>query len=100
MLLMALDRAVSFAAGHHSAETWGMPAPSDSSGLGFATRLASHLCTPGFAFLMGMGMPLLAASRRAQGWSEVRTTPEASPDKKLKPQWLRSTCRRKPALAI
>lgn len=74
MLLMALDHAADFVAGHHASEFWGVPVPEHPSALSFTTRLVTHLCAPGFAFLMGMGMMLFADARRARGWSEARIT--------------------------
>ncbi len=72
MLLMALDHAAAFVAGHHTTEIWGLPIPQHPSALAFVTRLVSHLCAPGFFLLMGMGMTLFAASRRTRSWSEGR----------------------------
>lgn len=72
MFLMALDHAADFVAGHHATEIWGLPIPQYTSALAFVTRLVSHLAAPGFFLLMGMGMALFAASRRARGWSERR----------------------------
>ena len=35
-------------------------------------RWSTHLCAPGFFFLLGIGMTLLAAARRSAGWGEGR----------------------------
>jgi len=71
MVLMALDHANHFIAQQHSpGEYWGGPFPVYDSALAFSTRLVTHLCAPGFFFLMGAGMVLFANSRRRQGWSE------------------------------
>lgn len=37
-------------------------------------RLVSHLCAPGFFFLMGVGMALMATARCRDGWSQGRLT--------------------------
>jgi uncharacterized membrane protein len=73
IVLMAIDHARGFIAKNHPGEFWGAPLP-DYAGdvLAFLTRLVTHLCAPGFFFLMGTGMALLAASRAQLGWSNVR----------------------------
>jgi uncharacterized membrane protein len=71
MVLMALDHANHFVAQQHSSgEYWGGPFPVYRDALPFLTRLVTHLAAPGFFFLMGAGMVLLANSRRRRGWSE------------------------------
>ena len=71
MILMALDHANWFIAQKHSSgEYWGGPYPVYHDVLAFLTRLATHPCAPGFAFLMGVGMLLFAESRKARGWSK------------------------------
>jgi uncharacterized membrane protein len=70
MILMALDHANLFIAQQHSSgEYWGGPFPAYTSTLAFLVRLVTHLCAPGFFFLMGLGMSLLARARSRQGWS-------------------------------
>ncbi len=70
MVLMALDHANHFIAQQHSpGEYWGGPFPAYRDALPFLTRLVTHLCAPGFFFLMGVSMFLFANSRRKQGWS-------------------------------
>ena len=72
MIVMALDH-VSFMVGRfHSGEMWAGLWTRYSSPIAFLTRFATHLCAPGFFFLMGAGISLLAASRRQQGWSDGR----------------------------
>jgi uncharacterized membrane protein len=72
MVLMALDHANHFIAQQHSpGEYWGGSFPAYRDALPFLTRLVTHLCAPGFFFLMGVGMFLFANSRRKQGWSAV-----------------------------
>jgi uncharacterized membrane protein len=71
MVLMALDHANHFIAQQHSpGEYWGGRFPIYHDALAFLTRFVTHLCAPGFFFLMGVGMLLFAHSRRKGGWSE------------------------------
>jgi len=77
MVLMALDHANLLVAQQHSSgEYWGGPFPVYHDTLAFLTRLVTHLCAPGFFFLMGAGLVLFADSRRrrgqttSDGWSE------------------------------
>ena len=74
MILMALDHAVFFVAKRHPLEYWGNPLPQHQDAIWFLTRLLSHICAPGFFFLMGVSMALFAASRRKRGWSEGNIT--------------------------
>lgn len=71
LVLMALDHANHFVAQQHPpGEYWGGPFPFPPDALSFLTRLVTHLCAPGFFFLMGAGMVLFADSRRKRGWRE------------------------------
>lgn len=70
MVLMAIDHAAYFVAQRHPAEYWGVPLPQYDSALAFLTRFVTHVCAPGFFFLLGTGMILFAQSRRSLGWSE------------------------------
>jgi uncharacterized membrane protein len=73
VILMAIDHARGFIAKNHPAEFWGSPLPDyGADALAFLTRLVTHPCAPGFFFLMGTGMALLAASRAQVGWSSDR----------------------------
>jgi uncharacterized membrane protein len=74
IVLMAIDHARGFIAKNHPGEFWGGPLPDYGSDvLAFLTRLVTHPCAPGFFFLMGTGMALLAASRaQADDWSTGR----------------------------
>jgi uncharacterized membrane protein len=74
MVLMALDHASFFIAGVHPGEFWGVALPAYPDAVHCLTRLVSHLCAPGFFFLMGTGMVLFSDSRREIGWSERRIT--------------------------
>ncbi|MGD8823131.1 MAG: acyltransferase family protein, partial [Anaerolineales bacterium] len=70
ILLMALDHANHFIAqSHSSGEYWGGFFPTYTQILPFLTRFVTHICAPGFSFVLGIGMILLAESRRRQGWS-------------------------------
>ena len=71
IILMALDHASHFIAQQHSpGEYWGGAFPVYRDALTFLTRFVTHLCAPGFFFLMGAGMVLFANSRRKEGWSQ------------------------------
>ena len=35
----------------------------------FVARAVSHICAPGFSFLMGLGMTMFASSRIDRGWT-------------------------------
>jgi uncharacterized membrane protein len=73
IVLMAIDHARGFIAKNHPGEFWGRALPDyGGDGLAFLTRLVTHPCAPGFFFLMGAGMALLAASRAQAGWSNGR----------------------------
>jgi uncharacterized membrane protein len=75
IVFMAIDHARGFIARNHPGEFWGAPLP-DYHGdwVAFLTRLVTHLCAPGFMFLMGTGAALFAASRTREGWSPLRIT--------------------------
>lgn len=71
MILMAIDHANYFVARMHpTGEFWGVSLPQYSNIAEFLTRFVTHLCAPGFFFLMGVGMVLFAHSRRSLGWAE------------------------------
>jgi uncharacterized membrane protein len=74
MVLMAVDHASYFIARVHSAEFWGVTLPSYPNAFWFFTRWITHLCAPGFFFLMGAGMALFGVSRLKAGWSDRRIT--------------------------
>lgn len=73
IVFMAIDHARGFIARNHPGEFWGAPLP-DYQGdwVAFLTRLVTHLCAPGFMFLMGAGAALFAASRAREGWKPAR----------------------------
>jgi uncharacterized membrane protein len=71
IVVMALDHTNVFIAREHPPpEFWSAAPPFYSGTLAFLTRFMTHFAAPGFFFLMGVGMALLADSRRQQGWSE------------------------------
>ena len=73
IVLMALDHANYMVALRHSpGEHWGGYFPVYSDPLAFVNRFVTHLCAPGFFFLMGVGMLLFAESRRAKGWTTLQ----------------------------
>jgi len=76
IILMALDHANYHTAQQHSSgEYWGGVFPVFPAPLHFLTRFVTHVCAPGFFFLMGVSMALFASSRRKKGWkeTEIRT---------------------------
>ncbi len=73
MILMALDHANYFVARRHpTGEFWGIPIPQYGNVAEFLTRFITHICAPGFFFLMGVGMVFFAHSRRSLGWQESK----------------------------
>ncbi len=64
MMLMAIDHAVAFIARQHSMEFWAGAMSAYSSAIPFLTRLVTHLCAPGFFFLMGAGVYWSGGVRR------------------------------------
>lgn len=72
MILMAVDHAGAMVMRLHVSEHWGIALPEHASFTSFFTRFITHLCAPGFAFLMGTGMSLFAQSRIAAGWEAKR----------------------------
>ncbi|MCP5042158.1 MAG: DUF1624 domain-containing protein [bacterium] len=71
MAFMAIDHASLFVAGEHHFEYWGVALPDYGDALSMFTRVISHLCAPGFFFLMGVGMHFFHASRRARAMPEA-----------------------------
>jgi uncharacterized membrane protein len=74
MVLMAIDHASYFIARVHSQEFWGTALPVYSNAFWFWTRWITHLCAPGFFFLMGIGIVLFTDARQKAGWTEGRIT--------------------------
>ncbi|MCZ7670199.1 MAG: heparan-alpha-glucosaminide N-acetyltransferase domain-containing protein [Chloroflexi bacterium] len=69
MVIMAIDHASYFVAKSHWGEFWGLPLPDYGTAAAFLTRFVTHICAPGFFFLMGISMMLFAHNRYHLGWS-------------------------------
>ena len=72
MIIMAIDHSSAFIARQHSSEFWAGAMSAYTSAFPFLTRWITHLCAPGFFFLMGAGIYWFAAARQETGWSESR----------------------------
>lgn len=72
MLLMALDHASAMIGRVHFSEFWGVPFKEYPDFGWWLTRFLSHLCAPGFFFLMGMSIFLFAQKRLQSDWSAGR----------------------------
>lgn len=70
MILMALDHANMILSSGSSGEFWGGPLPRFASLGAFWVRYVTHLCAPGFFFLMGVGMVYFNRSRKKKGWTD------------------------------
>jgi uncharacterized membrane protein len=70
MIFMAIDHASAFISRQHASEFWAGAMSAYKAAFPFLTRLITHLCAPGFFFLMGAGVYWFAASRRQAGWSD------------------------------
>jgi len=62
-IIMALDHSSAFIARQHGSEFWAGAMSAYDSAFPFLTRWITHLCAPGFFFLMGAGIYWYAASR-------------------------------------
>ncbi|MBS1830179.1 MAG: DUF1624 domain-containing protein [Acidobacteria bacterium] len=69
MIIMAIDHSSAFLARQHASEFWAGAMSAYTSTFPFLTRWITHLCAPGFFFLMGAGIYWFAASRQSAGWS-------------------------------
>ena len=75
MMLMALDHASAMIARVHFMEVWGIEFSAYSpypSVVWWFTRFVSHLCAPGFFFLMGLSIGLFAEKRKNEGWERAK----------------------------
>jgi len=68
MALMALDHASMLVARRHAQEYWGAALPVFPDSFWFMVRWLTHVCAPGFAMLMGVGIVLLVEARVRKGW--------------------------------
>jgi uncharacterized membrane protein len=71
MMIMAIDHASAFIARQHATEFWAGAMSSYTSAFPFLTRWITHVCAPGFFFLMGAGIYWFAAARREAGWTDT-----------------------------
>lgn len=69
MALMAIDHASAFIARVHFTEMWGVAFKGYPDIAWWFTRFISHLCAPGFFFLMGVSMVLFAYQKEQHSWS-------------------------------
>ena len=69
MMTMALDHASAMIAQQHFTEIWGVPFAGYPSWEWWLTRFLSHICAPGFFFLMGMSIFIFAEKRLSTSWS-------------------------------
>jgi uncharacterized membrane protein len=67
MILMAIDHASAFIARQHATEFWAGAMSAYDSAFPFLTRWITHLCAPGFFFLMGAGIYWYAAGQVEAG---------------------------------
>jgi uncharacterized membrane protein len=70
MMIMAIDHASAFLARQHASEFWAGAMSSYTAVFPFLTRWITHVCAPGFFFLMGAGIYWLAAGQWESGKSE------------------------------
>ncbi|MDX2151384.1 MAG: heparan-alpha-glucosaminide N-acetyltransferase domain-containing protein [Bryobacteraceae bacterium] len=67
MMIMAIDHASAFIARQHGSEFWAGALSAYDSAFPFLTRWITHLCAPGFFFLMGAGAYWMLAAWRESG---------------------------------
>ena len=67
MMIMAIDHASAFIARQHASEFWAGAMSAYDAAFPFLTRWITHVCAPGFFFLMGAGIYWLADARREAG---------------------------------
>jgi uncharacterized membrane protein len=65
MILMAIDHSSALIARQHATEFWAGAMSAYDSAFPFLTRWVTHLCAPGFFFLMGAGIYWAAGDDRA-----------------------------------
>jgi uncharacterized membrane protein len=69
MVLMALDHCRYFIGKSSHSELWTGTMVEYDGFWDFFFRIITHLCTPGFFFLMGVSLILLVRSRKKEGWN-------------------------------
>jgi uncharacterized membrane protein len=68
IVFMALDHVRGLISRSHPSEHWGSTMPNyDGDGVAFFIRFITHLCAPGFFFLMGTSMVFMHHARSRQG---------------------------------
>lgn len=75
IICMALDHTRGLIAKAHGSESWGTALPNyEGDGAAFISRWITHLCAPGFFFLMGVSLALFTQSRRSAmaSWPEIQ----------------------------
>lgn len=72
MALMAIDHASAFIGRIHFTEMWGVAFKGYPNLAWWFTRFVSHLCAPGFFFLMGVSMVLFASKKQQHFWSNTK----------------------------
>ena len=70
MVLMAIDHSSALIARVHFTEIWGVDFTPYPNLAWWFTRFVSHLCAPGFFFLMGMSMMLFVHNRKQKEWPD------------------------------
>ncbi len=72
MIFMALDHAVEFidSNSHIGSEFWYGKFPVYTNNLDFIMRYITHLCAPGFIFLMGISMVFFISKRKSFQWTQ------------------------------
>lgn len=70
MMLMALDHASAMIGRVHFSELWGVKFEGYPSLIWWLNRFVSHLCAPGFFFLMGMSIFLFGQNRIKSNWTK------------------------------
>jgi uncharacterized membrane protein len=73
MMIMAIDHSSAYVSRQHGTSFWNGAISIYSSSFAFFTRLITHLCAPGFFFLMGAGIYWFATSRMDAGWTQAQT---------------------------
>lgn len=73
LMIMAIDHSSAVIARQHASEFWAGAMSAYTDAFPFLTRWITHLCAPGFFFLMGAGIYWSAAAREHAGNSPLET---------------------------